>query len=515
MQIRAIPRRRGSRPIKRRPRAGARPTCRPTRPARTSHRSCISLRSVAADRRPAVAAPLLAHLLAPGLHRDVELVVGDHAVVVGVDRSRVVELHAAGRVLELLDGDLAVAVGIEPLAHALGAMLAKVSAVLGGGSRRNRAGADTRECGRRPTGVLARRRLRRVLRRRGRLRRRIGVALASGEDAQTEQHALPHAYNVTTAETARHPLHSSSPRADNVVHVRIALAITSSLAFACACQDKPKDSAPRLPRLHGEGEQTDTEFEMTTHDSPPPVTLGELVARGKHWRLETPHGPVHVWIPGGYNRRRAETIVYVHGYYVHVDDAWENYRLATQFASSAINAVFIAPEGPAGPNEKGSWESLGPLLDAVEQGLDQKLPRRRVVTIGHSAAYRTLLGWLDEPLLDTVVLVDAAYGEIDQYKAWINADDKHRLIDVGDDTRAWTDQLHKDLPETVVLESFPTLEDGVPREAARARILYIKSNLGHFPLITGGVALPMILLTLRAKRLVREPLAEILDSPAE
>ena len=56
-----------------------------------------------------------------------------------------------------------------------------------------------------------------------------------------------------------------------------------------------------------------------------------------------------------------------------------------------------------------------------------------------------------------------------------------------------------------------TLEEGIPKSAARARILHIKSSLGHFPLVTGGIALPMVLRTLRAKRLVREPLAEILD----
>jgi len=90
--------------------------------------------------------------------------------------------------------------------------------------------------------------------------------------------------------------------------------------------------------------------------------------------------------------------------------------------------------------------------------------------------------------------------------------DRHRLIDIGDDTRAWTDKLHGSLPETYVLDKFPSLEEGIPREARRARILYIKSTLGHFPLVTNGIALPMILRTLRAKRLVREPLSEILQT---
>jgi len=256
-----------------------------------------------------------------------------------------------------------------------------------------------------------------------------------------------------------------------------------------------------------------TSSSSIAHEPPPPPTISELVAGGHHWRFVTDHGPVHVWIPKGYDAKRAETIVYIHGYYVHVDDAWKDYKLDAQFASSAINAMFIACEAPASPQEPVSWESLAPLLASVEPGIGQPWPKRRIVVVGHSAAWRTLLGWLDEPQIDTVVLVDAAYGEIDQYKNWVLASDKHRLIDIGDDTREWTDKLHADLPDSVVLDSFPSLEDGIPRSAARARILYIKSNLGHFPLVTGGIALPMILRTLRAKRLVREPLSEILQSP--
>lgn len=263
-------------------------------------------------------------------------------------------------------------------------------------------------------------------------------------------------------------------------------------------------------------ERTSLSVERTSAERPPPApppTLQELVDGGTHWRITTAHGPVHVWIPKGYNRRRAETIVYVHGFYTHVDGAWKNYKLPTQFAASAINAMFIAPEAPASGSEAVSWTSLADLLAAVEQGIGRSWPKRRVVVIGHSGAWRTLLGWLDEPAIDTVVLVDAAYGEIDQYKNWILGDDRRRLIDVGDDTRQWTDALHAQLPDTVVLDGFPSLADGMPRTVQRARIVYIKSRIGHMPLVTDGIALPMLLRTLRAKRLVREPLAELLSSP--
>lgn len=243
---------------------------------------------------------------------------------------------------------------------------------------------------------------------------------------------------------------------------------------------------------------------------PPRVTTSELVAQGTHWRLVTAKGPVHVWIPGGYKRRRAETVIYVHGYYTKVDGAWKNHNLATQFASAGINAVFIACEAPAGPAEAVTWTTLEPLLAAVEKGIAQKLPRRRLVAIGHSGAYRTLDKWLAEPLLDTVVLLDAAYGELEAYRAWVLGKRGRRLIDVGDGTKAATDKLHATLPQSMILDKFPSIEEELPDEARRAKILYIRSTLGHFELVTGGEALPMILRTLRAKRLLDVPLADLL-----
>ncbi|NVB81518.1 MAG: hypothetical protein HOV81_24190 [Kofleriaceae bacterium] len=293
------------------------------------------------------------------------------------------------------------------------------------------------------------------------------------------------------------------------------LALIVIFALAACTSDEGDVHAPKV-RAKTSRERPSMSVEGTTAEPAPPApppTLQELVDGGTHWRITTAHGPVHVWIPKGYDERRAETIVYVHGFYTHVDGAWTNYKLATQFAASAINAMFIACEAPASGAERVSWDSLADLLAAVEKGIGRPWPKRRVVAIGHSGAWRTLLGWLDEPRIDTIVLVDAAYGEIEQYKAWILGDEKRRLIDVGDDTRQWTDALHAQLPDTVVLDDFPSLDEGMPRNLQRARIVYIKSKIGHMPLVTDGVALPMLLRTLRAKRLVRQPLSEILASP--
>ena len=284
--------------------------------------------------------------------------------------------------------------------------------------------------------------------------------------------------------------------------------VVALLLIACG-PDSQQPQELDLPLDHPTGAPSSS---AVRKERRPPPTKESLVEDGKHWRLTTPHGAVHVWTPRRYRARRATAIVYVHGYYVNVDESWEQYHLASQFAASGINAMFIACEAPAGGAEPVSWQSLQALLTTVETSIEQEMPQRRVVAVGHSGAYRTLLAWLDEKELDTVVLLDAAYGEIEQYRRWINADESHRLINVGDlSTREWTDQLHALLPDSVVLEHFPSVEDGLPKEASRARILYIKSTLGHFPLVTGGIALPMILQALRAPRVLRKPLERLIE----
>lgn len=295
----------------------------------------------------------------------------------------------------------------------------------------------------------------------------------------------------------------------------LALAAAAAAATLLACDSRKAERHPNAADLPDRRERTTLSSSSTAREpEPPPVpVVADLVADGTHWRIKTArNGPIHVWIPRGYRARGATTIIYVHGYYTYVDGAWEQMQLPLQFASSTLNAMFIACEAPSGGHEAVFWRSLPALLDAVDAGIGQPAPRRRVVAIAHSGGYRTILEWLGADELDTVVLLDAAYGEIDQYRNWVLASPRHRLINVGDySTRKWTEPLHKSLPTSVILDDFPSLEDGIPEEAAKARILYIRSKLGHFPIVTGGIALPMILRTLRARRVLDTPLTELIE----
>src|SRR5204863_9327666 len=70
---------------------------------------------------------------------------------------------------------------------------------------------------------------------------------------------------------------------------------------------------------------------------PTPGVTTESEAGGTHIRIETSSGPVHVFRPAGFDRKTAGVVVYVHGYYTHIDDAWREHKLADQFAASRRN----------------------------------------------------------------------------------------------------------------------------------------------------------------------------------
>jgi hypothetical protein len=221
-----------------------------------------------------------------------------------------------------------------------------------------------------------------------------------------------------------------------------------------------------------------------------------------HTRIQTEHGTVHVWSPQSYDRETAGIIIYVHGYYTDVDRAWKRHKLSRQFAESGINALFIACEAPRGPRDAVKWTSIDELLGVVAAGLDEALPDARTAAVAHSGGHRTVSMWLDDGRIDTVVLIDAFYGDMPQLREWLASNDEHQLIDVARGTRRWTERLHAELPETLVFDKFPRAAAGRLRGARSARVVYVRSQHDHMELVTGGVALPMLL------RAVRLPVVE-------
>jgi hypothetical protein len=234
-----------------------------------------------------------------------------------------------------------------------------------------------------------------------------------------------------------------------------------------------------------------------------PLTVA--VSAGKHFRIDGPHGPIHVWIPPSFHPDTGATIVYLHGYYDDADSAWTGHRLPEQFAMSALDAMFIVPEAPAAARPPVNYPSLSELLRTVEEKTGVTRGMALTAVVGHSGAFRTIDTWLDEPLVDQLVMIDAMYANEEQIEAWYRASPRHRLITVGEDTLQWNEQLLHDLPDTLVLDRVPPTWTTWPAEAKAARAVYIRAQYAHMPLVTDGMVLPAVLRLLPVPLLGDEP----------
>jgi hypothetical protein len=135
------------------------------------------------------------------------------------------------------------------------------------------------------------------------------------------------------------------------------------------------------------------------------------------------------------------------------------------------------------------------------------VPRGAALTavVGHSGAFRTIDSWLDEPLVDQIVMIDAMYADDNELAAWWKASPRHRLITVGEDTLQWNESLVRELPEPLILDRFPTSYDMWPDAAKTSRLVYIRAQYMHMPLVMEGIVLPGLLRLLPVELLPDEP----------
>jgi hypothetical protein len=221
----------------------------------------------------------------------------------------------------------------------------------------------------------------------------------------------------------------------------------------------------------------------------------EKLEGGTHWRIKTAHGAVHVWVPGNYDRATAGTIVYVHGYYVDVDQAWKDYDLAKQFRASKQNALFIVPEAPSGNDQDVFWPALSDLRKSIGKA-NIKLPDGPTIVIGHSGAYRTLSQWVDHHLVAEVILLDALYGRDASFDDFIGTGKRakyHKMILIGDDTASESKTFAKKYPFAVVRDKLPDTTAGFTKREKKAKLLYVKSQYGHMEIVTSGKVIPLLL----------------------
>lgn len=221
----------------------------------------------------------------------------------------------------------------------------------------------------------------------------------------------------------------------------------------------------------------------------------DTVLGGRHFRIKTARGAVHVWVPPDYDRETAGTVIYVHGYYTDADGAWREHGLAKQFKASHQNALFIVPDAPAGNDDDVKWPALKDLRKAVSRA-NIHLPDGPVVVIGHSGAFRTVMQWVDHKLVDQIILLDALYaGEsaFDEFIASGKRADDHKLIVVAASTAEESASFARRYKFAVARERMPGSAGGFSRRERGAKLLYVRSQFEHMAIVTSGKVIPTLL----------------------
>ena len=235
-------------------------------------------------------------------------------------------------------------------------------------------------------------------------------------------------------------------------------------------------------------------------------------AGGDHLRVETEHGPVHLWRPANYDPRTAGMMIYIHGYFTSVDQTWTDDHLATQFSGSGRNALFLAIEAPQSSSEDVSWGSLEDLLRTIEDRVPFPLPRGPLVVVGHSGAYRTLLLWLGDPRVQYVILLDGMYSGQSEFRYWLRPHPPakpHRMVLVSIDTRWQSNRFARRTSGTVRRSYIPAKASSFTLRESHARLLYLRSQYGHGEIVSSGMVIPALLeiSPLKALVAVKPPLA--------
>lgn len=221
----------------------------------------------------------------------------------------------------------------------------------------------------------------------------------------------------------------------------------------------------------------------------------DTVAGGRHFRIKTAQGSVHVWFPENYDRETAGTVVYVHGYWTDADGAWRDYSLARQFRASRQNAMFVVPDAPSSNEESVHWPALSDLRKAVSRA-NIKIPDGPVVVMGHSGAFRTVMQWVDNRVVDQIILLDAMYAGESAFDEFIKSGkraDDHKLIVVAASTATESKSFANKYKFAVARERLPDSVGGFTKRERGAKLLYVRSQYEHMQIVTSKKVIPLLL----------------------
>ena len=229
----------------------------------------------------------------------------------------------------------------------------------------------------------------------------------------------------------------------------------------------------------------------------------DTVAGGRHFRVKTAQGAVHIWFPENYERETAGTVVYVHGYWTDADGAWRDHSLARQFRASRQNAMFVVPDAPSNNDESVQWPALTDLRRAVTRA-NIKMPDGPVIVMGHSGAFRTVMQWVDHRLVEQIILLDAMYSGESAFDEFIKSGkraDDHKLIVVAASTAAESRSFANKYKFAVAREKIPDSAGGFSKREKGAKLLYIRSQFEHMQIVTSRKVIPLLLRLTKLKAL--------------
>jgi hypothetical protein len=257
-----------------------------------------------------------------------------------------------------------------------------------------------------------------------------------------------------------------------------------------------EEEAPTAPQPRINTTKVRTRTETVKDDGEGRLEKKEdTVAGGTHWRIKTKAGAVHVWVPAGYDRATAGTVVYVHGYWKDADAAWREHNLARQFRASKQNALFIVPDAPSANEDSVKWPALKDLRKAIARA-NIKIPDGPTIVIGHSGAFRTIMQWVDHRAVEQIILLDAMYaGEraFDEFIKTGKRADQHKLIVVAAGTAQSSESFAKKYKFAVAREKMPSSYDGFTKRERGAKLLYVRSQFEHNAIVTSGKVIPLLL----------------------
>lgn len=193
---------------------------------------------------------------------------------------------------------------------------------------------------------------------------------------------------------------------------------------------------------------------------------------GLHQRFVSANGPVHAWCPADVEPELL--VVYVHGYFDSVDDAFRDHGLVEQFRASGVRALFVLIDGPKGPKERVAWTTFAPLAAELEHTLGRKVPER-VMAMGHSGGNRTLREWTKERLVTDLVLLDAFYGDPSHWTAFLANVPGGRVQLVG----------------ALTFKKAELWRRSLPAQSAR-RVEQLAANTDHMGVVTDAVWIPRL-----------------------